>query len=233
MKTCALVLAVALALGSVTAGAFPVFDSTNLVQNMNQVRQAIKQLKELERQLQVAKEAYNVAKSTHDAMTGSRGMGALVTDVARDYVPTNWRETLDMRSSTNSAFASRVDEIRGMAGNIGQMRLVGAPQSVLDAAENGANTELRAQASAAQMYDRANERFAEIGRLGQRIDTAPDQKAILDLMARVQVENANLQNEMIRQLALAESVEAERNMQGERDLNEHRAALSGLWSGQE
>lgn len=206
-----------------------VLDKTNLVQNVKQVKQAIDQLTQLKKQVETAAQQFNKAKEQLDALKGGRGMGKLVTDVSRDYIPTNWRETLDQMGSSGNQLKSMVDDIRKSAGDIGSLNLKGAPSSTIDLAEKSAKRDLEAAARANTLYDRANGRFDELQKLGNKIDSAEDPKAIMDLMARLQLETNMLLNEMLRvqaeQMAYARQTEVEGK---QREINAHRRAMSGF-----
>ncbi|MBP2480140.1 type IV secretion system protein VirB5 [Stenotrophomonas sp. PvP093] len=221
-KKTLIALATALALAApLGAGAQLVtLDPTNLVQNIVQVQQAIKQMEALKRQIEQAEDQ---AKS----FSGARGMGNLKTDLKRDYIPKNWKETLSA-AEQGSEYANRLKAIRQMAGDIGKIDLATMPESVLKAAERSADREVRAQASANAVYDRANERFDEIGKLGARIETAQDPKAIQDLTARIGIEVANLNNELVRLVSQGQAIDAERNMERQRVNHDYRKALNGL-----
>lgn len=221
-KKTLIALATALALAApLGAGAQLVtLDPTNLVQNIVQVQQAIKQMEALKRQIEQAEDQ---AKS----FSGSRGMGNLKTDLKRDYIPKNWKETLSA-AEQGSEYANRIKAIRQMAGDIGRIDLATMPESVQKAAERSADREVRAQASANAVYDRANARFDEIGALGARIETAQDPKAIQDLTARIGLEVANLNNELVRLVSQGQAVDAERNMERQRVNHDYRKALNGL-----
>lgn len=205
------------------------FDGTNLVQNIQQVQQAVKSINEMKKQLETANKQFATAQNQLNSMTGARGMGKLVTDKTRGYIPTNWRQTLDQMGSQGSELKGLVTQIRKNAGAIGSTNLGGAPSEVSAMADKSAEGDLAAAARANKLYDRANSRFTELQSLGDRIETAQDTKAIMDLMARLQVESNMLLNELVRiqaeQMSYARQKEIDITQRGR---NESRQALNAF-----
>ncbi|MBO9898849.1 hypothetical protein J7369_14255 [Xanthomonas phaseoli pv. dieffenbachiae] len=220
MRNKLLIVAVLLTASGSSSAQLVTLDPTNLVQNITQVQKALQTVQSMQKQLQATEQAYK-------ATTGARGMGLLKTDLTKDYVPKNWQETLAM-AQTGSDYAKRVKSIRDLAGAIGATKIKGLSAETNKFAEQSSNREINSQAIAAESFDRANQRFATIGALGAKIESATDQKSILDLSARIQVENANLQNELIRILAESNAAQAGRNIDQQRTNNAHRAAISNF-----
>ena len=202
-----------------------VIDPTNLVQNINQVRQTVEQVKQLQAQLKNAEKQL-------ESISGSRGMRQLVTDQARDYIPRDWRETLTELEGGGRAGDGGINgalkELRESIGQIGSAGLANVPDGVAASAEASARYDMEAWGRATKVYNRANERFGELEKLGDALNSANDQKAVLDLIARLQLESNMLLNEMVRVQAEVAATDRERLLREEqRAENIHRRAMTG------
>jgi type IV secretion system protein VirB5 len=205
-KYFAVVCAVAL-LGGASTGAhaqIPVTDVAGLVQAVQTVKTAYDQLTELKSQLAQAEKQY-------DAITGARGMSALLNNpAARAFLPDDMKDVLEATSGLSDKYKVA-----------GRLLKSGAWQSAaMDAAkhlegqESSAATDL---ANAETTYKRAGDRIDEYQDFVDKIDDSTDQKAIQDLQARVQSEQVFLQNETVRLQSMQLAQQAKRDMQSVRE----------------
>jgi type IV secretion system protein VirB5 len=192
-------------LGSLSVSAFPVFDASNFAQNVMQVKHMLAQLSQMRQQLDQGKAQLNAIK-------GERGMGRIVTESSRDYIPRNWREALDMGGGDIDALAN---DIRATAGFLSDadMESINAPYR--DQVRRNGDAALRGQAMQAAVFERSGERFGRIKILMDRIDQAEDAKAIEDLQARIATEEVMLQNELVRAQAMTAMLEARNEVREE------------------
>lgn len=220
---CSLVIAIILANTATPVYAqWTVVDPTNLVQNIQQVRQTIESIRKLTTQIQTA-------KSQLESLTGSRGMRNLITDVTRNYIPKDWRETLDAMGSEGTKIKGLVDGIRRDIGDIGNTNLKFSPGKISKELERSAKYDLEAWGRATTLYNRSNERFEELENLGDALNGAKDVKAVMDLMARLQLETNMLLNELLRMMAEMAATDRERTLHTEQRMqNEHAKAMSGF-----
>lgn len=182
-----------------------VIDPTNLVQNMMQVKHALESIKKFTTQIQTA-------KSQLESLTGDRGMRKLVTDVTRGYIPKDWRETLDGMGAEGAKIKGLVEGVRKSVGDIGSANLKFAPAKVAAELERSAKYDLEAWGRATTLYNRSNERFEELENLGDALNGAKDMKAVMDLMARLQLESTMLLNELIRMQSEMIATDRERTL---------------------
>jgi type IV secretion system protein VirB5 len=163
-------------------------------------------------QLQTLKEQLTTAQDELHSITGGRGMERLLAGTVRNYLPVDWNQVAGL--------------LQGTAGNFGVLaasveRLVNA-QAVLSAAELAALSAIEreeleaARRSAATLQVIAREalattsaRFDSIQELVNAIAGAEDQKAILDLQARISAEQGMLQNEQTKLQVLYQTLQAE------------------------
>jgi len=184
---------------------FAVIDVASLTQLMSQVSM-------LEQQLATAQNQLTEARAQFQAMTGGRSMERLLGATARNYLPASW-------GSLESAQQGAAGAYPGLATDLGRA-LAGV--SVLSPAQVAALSpqaaaQLRAQRQSAALLEalthealaNSSSRFAAIQQLIDAIARAGDQKAILDLQARIAAEGGMLQNEHTKLQALYQGAEAQ------------------------
>ncbi|TLY98287.1 MAG: type IV secretion system family protein [Gammaproteobacteria bacterium] len=203
-----LVLVGLLLLGNRAAHAqFAVIDVASLVQLMQQVQT-------LEQQVQTAQAQLTQARNEYAAITGSRGMQLLLSGTVRNYLPVNSAQLSQVMSGSSATFPGLAGDVRQlMSANAvltpAQVASLSPPEQarVISARQSAALLQATARAALANSSDR----FASLQQLIGAIGGASDQKASLDLNARIVAEQAMLQNEhtklqMLYQVAQAQQV---------------------------
>jgi type IV secretion system protein VirB5 len=180
------------------AGGIPVFDAASVVQ-------AITAVQELKSQVEQQKQLYS-------ALNGNRGMGTLLNNPAlRNYLPDDWRQVYDTLNR---------GDVAGLTGTAAQIRKA---NQIFDCAKvQNAQDKLlcnrSAGLSAAQKsfglnaYDQSTKRMDQIESLMKQINQTSDAKSIAELNARLQAENAMIQNEQIKLQMFSELSRAEENL---------------------
>jgi type IV secretion system protein VirB5 len=174
------------------------------------IAQLISEVQTLEQQLATARSQLTQAQAEFQAMTGDRGMENLLSGITRNYLPT------DAAALTSAAAAGGGFPALGAG-----VRSALAAESVLSAAQlaalmppGAAQLQLQRQSAALltgltqQALANASSRFASLQQLITTIGQAQDQKASLDLQARIAAENGMLQNEGTKLQVLFQSVRA-------------------------
>jgi type IV secretion system protein VirB5 len=166
------------------AAGIPVFDAAN-------VMQAITSVQQLKAQLEQQKQIYQ-------AMNGSRGMGNLLNDPAlRNYLPADWQKVYDQLSSGGLAgLSGSAAEIR-KATKVFDCERLQTPNSRYQC-EVQAGKVAQDKAFGLAAYEQSVKRVDQIEALMRRINDTSDPKAIAELNARLQAENALIQNEQIK-----------------------------------
>jgi type IV secretion system protein VirB5 len=189
----AVLLLAALALGStVPAQAqFAVIDIASVTQLVNEVRQ-------LEQQVATARSQLLQAQSEYAAITGNRGMQNLLSGTLRNYLPTDWTQLSQVMSGSSASFPALASSVSSLVSSnailtASQVASLSPSQQALLAAARQ-NPALLAAMSQTALAN-SSSRFAELQSLISAIGAASDQKASLDLTARVTAEQAMLQNE--------------------------------------
>src|SRR5580704_15398202 len=174
------------------------------------VTQLITQAQTLEQQLETARSELTQAQAQFQSMTGPRGMQQLLGGINRNYLPTD-TAALQSLGAGSAAFPMLAAAVRTAV----------AAESVLSGEQlaslppQGA-AQLQAQRQSAgllqgltqQALANASGRFASLQQLIEAIGSAADQKAALDLQARIAAENSMLQNESTKLAVLFQAVQA-------------------------
>lgn len=176
------------------------------------IAQLVKQVATMEKQLSTARDQLTQARDQFNAMTGGRGMEALLPGINRNYLPTSWTELEDVLRGTAGAYGAlhaalnAAMEANAVLTSAEVEQLSPAERAHLEAARRSAAL---LQASAREALAVTSQRFASIQTLISSISGAQDQKAILDLQARIAAEQGMLQNEHTKLETLYQVAQAE------------------------
>lgn len=201
VSAAALTLMVTLSPQVARAG-IPVIDATNLVQAIQQVVAWSKQLIEMRNQLLQAKQHF-------DAITGGRGLGAILNDpLLQDYIPAEARDVLSTLET------SGYGGITGAAKALRDATMVYNCAEVVDpAARNRCQADLARPYQVKSYFDnamtRAGSRSKQIQQLMEAAGATRDSKEVLEVQARIGAENALLQHEMSQIALMRAMAEAE------------------------
>jgi len=169
----------------------PVIDATALVQLANQ-------LQTMEDQLLTARDQLTQTQTMLQSMSGSRGMEGLLSHTARNYLPVDWAQLAAALDHTGGTYGALEREVQGLIRQNSVLTdaqvvtLTPALQEMLNAGRQNAAA---LQGLSREALANTSQRFAAIQRLIQAIGAATDQKAILDLQARIGAESVMLENE--------------------------------------
>lgn len=206
------VLSTLLVLGVGSANAqWAVFDVSNYVQALQQVEQLNSQLNEMTQQLNELRAQSEQAKQSYQAMTGSRGMGNLAKDSVQEYLS----QDLQQANSNSGQIAQLANQIKQKAGYLSTQDLSGINAAVRSSMERDGTTAANNQAMAQSVFSHSSDQFSAISDLMGQIDQAKDPKAIADLQARIQVQQASLQAQMIQAQAMTAMLKAQEQVQEE------------------
>ena len=201
--------AIALASAACPAQGIPVIDAANLVQTVQQV---VNDITKINNQVQQISQLQNQLAS----MNGIRGLGTILDNpLLRNYVPAQAYTLVNaVDTSGYAGLGSTAKALRdaAMVYNCGDL-------------EGAART--ACQASLAQPYQQkgmlqdamnaAASRLSQIGSLMGQVDSTSDQKAVLEIQARIGAENALLAHEMTQIQMLQGMADAEERIARSRD----------------
>jgi type IV secretion system protein VirB5 len=216
----AMTLALCLAMSQICcAQGIPVMDASN-------IQQAIYQLIEMKKQLDELQKQYAMLENTYTSITGNRKLGDIFNNESnKNYLPKNYQTQFDrIREGGYSGLTGKATEIlnKNRAANhqicatLDEEQRLPCERQIALAAQD--------RAFSGEAYDKAVERIQQIEDIRKKINETNDQKAILELNARLQAEQAMLQNEAIKLQIYRMVVDSERRLadQQQRDVNSKR-----------
>jgi type IV secretion system protein VirB5 len=199
-------VALGLLLGSAPAAhaQFAVIDVASLSQLVSEVQV-------LQQQLATARGELTQAQTEYESITGARGMGRLLAGTQRNYLPPDWptlqaalqgsggypRLAADLQSATSAAAVLSAQQLATLSP---------AASAQLQARRQ---TVALLQSLSHESLANSSSRFSAVQQLIDAIAQAPDQKAILELQARIAAEQGMLQNEQVKQQVLYQGVQAQ------------------------
>ena len=167
---------------------------------------------QLVQQVSTMRDQLRQARETLDSMRGGRGMERLVSGTARNYLPSDWQQLASVLDQTSAGYGMLAAELQRLV----NANAILTPQQIatlspadrlhLEAARRSA---AMLQALTREALSTTSRRFNSIQQLIDAIPRASDQKAILDLQARIQAEQGMLQNEATKLGILYQTAQAE------------------------
>lgn len=180
------------------------------------IAQLIQEVQTMQQQLATARNQLQSAQQALQAMTGSRGMQTLLSGVTRNYLPADWTQINNALQGQSlggySAFSADVRTATAANAVLSPQRLAmlsASDQQQIQAARQSSATQ---QALSHAALANASNRFAGIQSLIAAIATATDQKAILELQARISGELGMLQNEQTKMQVLYQATQAQESV---------------------
>jgi len=206
-------LAISLAAAPAARAQWAVVDVGAIAQLMQEVRTMTQQLLTAQAQLQQA-------NATLQSMSGGRGMQLLLSGTNRNYLPTSSAQLTSAMQGSGSYPGLSLGVRNAVSANAvltpAQLATLSpADQQRIAAARQAAA--LR-QALAEESLSNSSSRFAALQSLISTIGSASDQKAILDLQARITAELGMLQNEQTKLQVLAQAGDAINAANAQRNL---------------
>jgi type IV secretion system protein VirB5 len=197
------------------------------------VAKMIEQVKTMSDQLATARNQLTQAQRTLEAMRGGRGMERLLEGTVRNYLPPSWTELERAVDSASGQYRQLSVQFQQLV----QASAVLSPQVLagLSASDRAALEEARRAAAMMQVSTRAaltasSDRFASLQQLVNAIPSAADQKGILDLQARIAVEQGMLANEQTKLYVLTQAAQADEQARRQKLKEEALNAIGSLRS---
>lgn len=182
------------------------------VVDVGAIAQLAQQVQTMQQQLNVARNELQSAQRALQAMTGGRGMEQLLGGIPRNYLPANWTQVMGaLQGGGTSGYAALAADVQSaIAANavLSPQRLTTLSAADQQQIQTQRQASALQQALAHEALTNASGRFASIQSLIAAISTATDQKAILDLLARISAELGMLQNEQTKLQVLAQGGDA-------------------------
>jgi len=202
--------------------------------DVSAIQQLVQEVAVLRQQVTTAQSQLTQAQSEYAAMTGPRGMEALLSGTPRNYLPTDWAQVSQVMSGASASYPA----LAGSVASLVQSNAVLTPAQVsgLSPTEQAQLASARQSAALLQALSRtalqnSSGRFAQLQQLISAIGTAQDQKGALDLNARIAAEQVMLQNESTKLEVLyhiAQSQEWARRQQAREQVLADHGSLRAL-----
>lgn len=178
-----------------SSAGIPVIDGAVLTQQITQVMNMVRQLQQLQAQLETAGNQLARAEEQVRSANGIRGLGSLINTAYDSSVSISQSGILTaagLKSSSDLNIAlGRASEIFD---GFNEISAIGLGQSK-------------------KTLEQSISRFNDLLPLIQKVNNSPDEKDILDLQARISGEAVFLQNEQIKLAAMKAESEAQERMQ--------------------
>jgi type IV secretion system protein VirB5 len=174
--------------------------------------QLIQQYETLQQELSTARSQLSQAQSEYAAITGSRGMQNLLSGTVRNYLPGSWAQLSAVLSGSSGSFPALAGVVTALVS--ANAVLTPAQVAALSATEQADLTAARQSAALLAAISRAalansSDRFTSLQQLIGAIGGASDQKAALDLTARIAAEQGMLQNESTKLQVLSQVAQSQ------------------------
>ena len=217
MSKAAAILGAALLASTAPASAqgVPVFDASNIAQAIEQVRQGVEMIERAQQQI--------------NALTGARGMSLLMnsaTDItarsaAQDF-PGLMEGAISGREilGNTTRIVASINRIKTNFDLGGLSTFASSDLAQYRSLATLGGASLAAMATGEDSYARANEAMTRVNTLIPQIDANTDVKAAIDFNTRVQIEQTQVMNELLRVLS------AQANAQGAQSLFNTRQEMA-------
>ena len=182
------------------------------VVDVGAIAQLLQQVQLLEQEINTAQGELATTQQTFRSMTGGRGMELLLAGAVRNYLPTSSGDLQSLLAGNRGGWAALAG---AMQATIGQNAVLTAQQLAQLAPATAYLQAVRRTTALAQAIDAAalsnsSSRFASLDQLIGAIGGASDQKAILDLGARIAAEQTMVANEQTKLEVLQSAMQSQR-----------------------
>jgi type IV secretion system protein VirB5 len=204
-------IAALLVAAAVTLAA-PGCDAQMAVVDVSAITQLVTQVQTLQQVLTNARRQLAQAQQALQTMTGSRGMQFLLPGVVRNYLPSDWGQlagSLQTLSAGYPALGTSVSALLGANAILSPAQLAALSSQDQQRISAARNLAALGQVMSRSSLANAGSRFSDLQSLIGTIGSATDQKAVLDLQARIAAEQGMLQNEQTKLQSLFQALQAE------------------------
>jgi type IV secretion system protein VirB5 len=184
---------------------FAVIDVASVTQLMTEVQT-------LQQQLATARDDLAQAQAAYQSTIGGRGMERLLSGTVRNYLPADWsglQATFQGVGGGYPAFATDLAGVLTRNTVLSPQQLAAVSPSMSEQLQSDRQTVALSQAVSHAALANTSMRFASLQQLIDAIARAGDQKATLELDARIGAEVGMLQNEQTKLQVLHQSMQAE------------------------
>lgn len=196
----------------VLVGACPRADAQWAVIDVGAIAQLVQQYETLKQQLSTAENVLSQARAQYQAVTGGRGMQNLLSGAPRNYLPSNWSQVVAAINQAGSGFGPLASSIQASINAnavLTPQQMAALSPTQRKQVQSARNFAATLQAISQQALSVTSSRFSSLQQLINTIGSASDEKAILDLQARIQAEQVMLQNDSTKLGLLFQAAQAQ------------------------
>jgi type IV secretion system protein VirB5 len=173
------------------------------------IAQLMQEVATLEQALATARTQLQQAQQEYQSISGDRGMERLLAGTVRNYLPSSWGELQGaVGAGAYGGFASTIQQSLAVNSVLSAQQLSALPPDAVAHLQRIRTASALLQGIVVHALSVNSERFASLQQLIDAIGSAADQKATLDLHARIAAEQAMLQNEQTKLQVLYQAIEA-------------------------
>lgn len=197
---------------SVLVAAIPNSHAQVAVIDVAALTQLLSEVQSLEQQVATARNQLTQAQAEFQSITGNRGMQLLLAGTVRNYLPSDWATVQAAAQGTVGTFPTLSTDVAraiGVLAVLSGAQLATMPPAAAQSVQSERQSAALLQALTHEALANSSARFAALQQLINTIGAAPDQKAILELQARIGAEQGMLQNEHNKVQDLYQAVVAE------------------------
>lgn len=206
-----------LTFGTQAHAGIPTIDVASLAAAIEQVTAWAQQYQQMVQQYQQLQQQYQQQVQQYQSINGNRNMASLANNPAlRQYIPANYQSILQ------NGYGNSQQIFDGL--NVGVTAQSTDSSKAFAASANQAAIN-RAIGEAG--YKAANDRFAQIQILLDKVNDAPDAKDMADLSGRIQAEQVMMQNESNKIAMLSQLAQAQRDLREVQGRKQSIDALTG------
>jgi type IV secretion system protein VirB5 len=198
-------------------GTAPAVQAQWAVVDVQAISQLVQQAQTLQSQLQTARAQLLQAEQVLQSMSGSRGMQNLLSTQPRNYLPESWEQLSSSWLSGSGALAGPLQSAIAADAILGPDALASLTPADRQRIEAARRWVALHQVIGREALSVTSNRFGSLQGLIGAIGSAVDQKAILDLQARISSELAMLQNEQSKLEVLYRTADAEQSAGQQQD----------------
>ena len=203
-------ISVSLALAVVSLGLVRPASAQWVVLDPAALTQLLIQVEQIEQEIALAQQTVSQSKQAYSSMTGSRGMQSLLGGVNRNYLPMSWAQLNGAMVGGGGAYAGLASDVSSTVSRnavLSSAQLASLSTDAQDSVTQRRQSIALSEGLSREALTVSSDRFASIQTLIGAIPSASDQKAILELNARISAELGMLQNEQIKLVTLYQAAQ--------------------------
>lgn len=183
------------------------------------INQLVQEVTTLHQALTTAEQQLSQAQSAYAAITGNRGMDQLLAGENHNYLPTDWAQLQGVLQGSGGTYGSLGSSVQSLIASNAvltptQVATLSATEQAQLQADRSSTALLEAMTQ--QALSTTSARFTSLQELIAEIPKATDEKASLDLEARIGAEETMLQNDEIKMGVLYQLTRATQQANAER-----------------